>query len=74
MTASKTPVPFATTAGVREIAADKIVIAGATTSQITAALKTAHTVKAGGSVTTTLTIGTDKITVVGGALTKTNFT
>ena len=54
--------------------ADKIVIAGATTSQITAALKTAHTVKAGGSVTTTLTIGTDKITVVGGALTKTNFT
>ncbi len=53
--------------------ADKIAITGATKAQITAALKGAHTVKKNGSITTTLTIGTDKVTVVGGALTTKNF-
>ncbi len=54
--------------------ADKITITGATKAQITAALKGAHAVNKHGTVTTTLTIGTDKITVVGGALNTKNFT
>jgi hypothetical protein len=53
---------------------DKIKIAGATNAQIAAALKGQHTTTKGGVTTTTLTVGQDKITVVGGALTVKNFT
>jgi hypothetical protein len=49
-------------------------ITGLTAAQAKAALAGAHTVKSGGSIVTTLTIGKDTITVTGVAVTKTNFT
>jgi hypothetical protein len=53
---------------------DTIKIGGATQKEITAALKSAHTVASGGTTMTTLSIGADKITVLGGAVTAKNFT
>jgi Ca2+-binding RTX toxin-like protein len=53
---------------------DTIKITGATQKEITKALKDAHTVKSGGVTVTTLTIGHDKMTVIGGAVTSKNFT
>jgi hypothetical protein len=55
-------------------ATDKINIVGATAAQIKTALSGAHATLKGGVTTTELTVGTEKITVVGGAVTKTNFT
>jgi hypothetical protein len=53
---------------------DTIKIGGASQKEIAAALKSAHTVASGSTVMTTLTIGSDKITVLGGAVTAKNFT
>lgn len=53
---------------------DKIVITGATPAQIAAAIKADKHTTTKGVTTTTLTIGSDKITVVGGAVTAKNFT
>jgi len=54
--------------------ADTIKIGGASQKDIVKALKSAHTVKSGGNIVTTLTIGHDHITVIGGAVTAKNFT
>lgn len=52
---------------------DKLKIVGATSKEITKALKGAHHTVHGGVTTTTLTIGSDKITVSGVAITHKNF-
>jgi hypothetical protein len=53
---------------------DTIKISGASQKEITTALKNAHTVQSGGVTVTTLTVGHDKMTIVGGAVNLKNFT